>query len=168
MDWYDATGKYHEQTFSHDCRLSSLPEEWQRELAAIWRLEADVNNGGYLQFLSNWGRESYVYASQALKKIGARKMAEIIDRCQALVDEHFASEGASREQMQNLMPNPVIGRDGAIVKEAGSILPDSAVARINELSYEFMNYPDDIATLGLKHYRPFIEGEGQGRTKRST
>src|SRR5262249_46900008 len=83
MDWYDVTGKYHEKTFAHECRLSMLPEEWQRELAAIWRLEADVNNGAYLQFLSNWGRESYVYASQALKKIGARKMAEIVDCCQA-------------------------------------------------------------------------------------
>ena len=156
MDWCKATGKYHEQTFSNDCRLSSLSEDWQRELAAIWRLEADVNNGAYLQFLSNWGRESYVYASQALKKIGARKMAEIIDRCQALVDEHFNSEGASHEQMQNLMPNPVIDHDGELIKEAGSILPESVVDRINELSYEFMNYPEDIAKLGLNHYRPYL------------
>ncbi|MCI0379160.1 MAG: DMP19 family protein [Gemmataceae bacterium] len=68
MDWFEVTSKYHEQTFSHNCRLTSLSEDWQRELAAIWRLEADVNNGAYLQFLSNWGRESYIYASQALKK----------------------------------------------------------------------------------------------------
>ncbi len=156
MDWYDVTGTYHEQTFSQDCRLSSLPHDWQRELAAIRRLEADVNNGAYLQFFANWGRESYVYASQALKKIGTRKLAEIIDRCQALVDEHFSCEGASHEQMQSLMPNPTIGRDGKVIKEAGSILPDLVVERISELSYEFMNYPDDIATLGLKHYRPYI------------
>jgi hypothetical protein len=168
MDWYDATGKCQEQTFAHDCRLSSLPEEWQRELAAIWRLEADVNNGAYLQFLSNWGRESYVYASRALKSIGARKMAEIIDNCQALVDEHFDSEGASHGQMRNRMPNPVIGRDGEIVKEAGSILPDSVVERILKLSYAFMDYPDDIAALGLKHYRAYVEGDGPGRTKRCT
>lgn len=160
MDWYDVTGKWHQKTFPHDGRLSSLAEEWQRELAAIWRLEADVNNGAYLQFLSNWGRESYVYASQALKKIGARKMAEIVDRCQAIVDEHFAPEGASLEKKPNLMPNPVIGHDGENVKEAGSRLPDSVVERMNELSYEFMNYPDDVATLGLKHYRPFVEGQG--------
>src|SRR5207245_11456193 len=101
VDWYDATTKYHKRTFPHECQLSSLPAEWQRELAALSRLEADVNNGAYLQFLSNWGRESYVYASQALKKIGARKMAAIIDRCQALVDEHFTSEGASHDQTQN-------------------------------------------------------------------
>ena len=162
MDWFDVTVKYHEQTFPHDARLSSLPEEWQRELAAIWRLEADVNNGAYLQFLCNWGRESYVYASQALKKIGARKMADIIDSCQALVDEHFNSESASQEEMQNLMPNTMIGKDGEVIKEAGSILPDSVVTRIGELSYEFMNYPDNIEQLGLKHYASYI----QGRTSR--
>jgi hypothetical protein len=164
MDWYDITGKYHSQTFSQDCRLSSLPENWQRELAATWRLEADVNNGGYLQFLSNWGRESYVYASRALNKISARRMAEIIDRCQALIDEHITSQGASQEQMQNLMPNPVTGRDDEMVQEMDSILPDSLVRRIDELSHEFMNYPDDVATLGIKYYRPYFEGDGPGRT----
>lgn len=165
MDWYDTTRKYHEQTLAQDCRLSSLPEEWQRELAAIWRLEMDVNNGAYLQFLSNWGRESYVYASRALKKMGAYERAEIVDRCQALIDEHFESESASHEQMQNLMPNPVIGRDGKTIKEAGSILPEPVVERIYELSYEFMNSPDDIASLGLKHYRPYVEHKGPERTE---
>jgi hypothetical protein len=89
MDWFDVAGRYHERTFAHECRLSSLTTDWQRELAAVWRLEVDVNNGGYLQFLTNWGKESYVYASQALKKMGAHKMADIVDRCQALVDEHL-------------------------------------------------------------------------------
>src|SRR5579872_5396832 len=104
MNWYDATGRYHEQTLSRNCRLSSLPLEWQRELAAIWRLEADVNNGAYLQFISNWGRESYIYASQALKMMNATKMAGIVDACQALVDEHFNADDASRDELQNLMP----------------------------------------------------------------
>ncbi len=54
---------------------------------------ADVNNGAYLQFLGNWGRESYVYASQALKKIGARRMAQIVDDCQALIDERLEHRG---------------------------------------------------------------------------
>jgi hypothetical protein len=165
MDWYDTTETYHKQTFVHECRLSSLPEDWQRELAAMWRLEADVNNGAYLQFLSNWGRESYVYASQALKKIGAHKMAAIIDRCQALIDEHFRAESASHDERRNLMPNAVIGRDGELIKEAGSILPESVVNRIYDLSYEFMNYPDDIAKLGLNYYRRHFQGEGPGTTK---
>jgi hypothetical protein len=161
MDWYDVTVEYHGRTLHHDGRLSSLPEEWQRELAALWRLEADVNNGGYLQFLCNWGRESYVCASRALKRIGADRMAEIIDRCQSLVDEHFDSEGKTRDELGQLMPNPVIGSNGQIIKEAGSVLPKPVLERIYELSYEFMDYPDDVAALGLQHYGPRIGREDQ-------
>jgi len=129
MDWFNATNGYHVRTFSHEGRLSSLPAEWQRELAALWRLEVDVNNGAYLQFLENWGRESYVYASQALKKIGARRMAEIIDSCQALVDEHFALEGKTPDEILQMSPGPVIGLDGTQIKDAGSVLPDAVLTR---------------------------------------
>jgi hypothetical protein len=161
MDWYDVTDEYHGRTLDHDGRLSMLPEEWQRELAALWRLEADVNNGGYLQFLCNWGRENYVYASRALKRIGANRMAEIIDRCQSLVDEHFDSEGKTRDELGQLMPNAVIGLNGQTIKEAGSVLPEAVLERIYELSYEFMDYPDDVAALGLQHYGPQIERENK-------
>ena len=160
MDWFNMSVKYHEQTFPHDAKLSSLPEEWQRELAALWRLEADVNNGGYLQFLENWGRDSYVYASQALKRIGAKKMAKLIDRCQALVDEHFNSEGKSPGASQKLMPNTLIDAStGKVIESEGSVLPDSIVDRILDLSYEFMDYPEDIEKLGLKYYKSLVEGD---------
>src|ERR1700674_135432 len=115
MNWYDVTTDYHQRTFPHDASLSFLPTEWQRELAALWRLEADVNNGAYLQFLQNWGEESYIYASQALKKIGAQRMAEIVDSCQALVDENFDSEGKSAAEKWQLMPNPVIDLQGNLI-----------------------------------------------------
>jgi hypothetical protein len=162
VKWYDATNEYHGRTFPHEGELSSLPAQWQRELAALWRLEADVNNGGYLQFLENWGRESYVYASQALKKIGARKMAEIVDGCQTLVDEHFPLEGKSPEELRVLLPNAVLDCDGVLVKDYGSVLPDAILARINELSFQFMEYPDDVSTLGLRYYRSYIEGNASG------
>ena len=162
VDWYNATEKYHMRTFPHEARLSSLPADWQRELAALWRLEADVNNGACLQVLENWGRESYVYASQALKKIGARKMADIVDRRQSLVDEHFEPEGKSLDVLRRLLPNPVIDSDGTLIKDVGSVLPDPIVERINELSYEFMKYPDDLSKLGLQYYRSNIEDDGPG------
>jgi hypothetical protein len=156
-NWYEVTKKYHVLTFAHDGDLGCLPETWQRELAAPWRLEADVNNGTYLQFLQNWGVESYVYASQALKKIGAHQMAEIVDCCQALVDEHFDCEGRSVVERRRLMPNAILDLQGKTVKKAGSVLPDEVVERIYVLSYEFMRYPDDIATLGMRYYAAFIE-----------
>jgi hypothetical protein len=159
MNWYEATEKYQTRTIKFGGDLSSLPVAWQRELAALWRLEADVNNGAYLQFLENWGHGSYEYASQALKKIGAHKMAEIIDRCQALVDEHFPLEGKSLEELRQLMPNAVIDCEGVLVKDVGSVLPGPVLVRINELSYAFMAYPEDIAELGMRYYKPLLAGD---------
>lgn len=141
MDWFNVSGKPHERTFGHECRLSSLPTEWERELAALWRLEADVNNGAYLQFLCNWGRDTYVYASQALKKIGALRMATIVDQCQALVDEHLSDKPLDYAKMLRTLPKDVS-------------------QRILDLSYEFMDYPDDIAELGMKYYRSHITDGG--------
>jgi hypothetical protein len=131
----------HKQTFAHECRLSSLPTDRERELAALWRLEADVNNGAYLQFLCNWGRESYVYASQALKKIGAARMAAIVDQCQALVDKHWGDKPLNYAQIQDTLPKNVL-------------------QQILVLSYEFMEYPDDVTVLGAKYYEPQIAGGG--------
>lgn len=139
MDWFDVSSEPHQRTFEHDCRLSSLPSERERELAALWRLEADVNNGAYLQFLCNWGRDSYVYASQALNKIGAARMAAIVDQCQALVDEHWRGK-------------PL---DYATMVET---LPERVSQRLLDLSYEFMDYPDDIAGLGMNYYGPHVSG----------
>lgn len=159
MDWDDAANVYYERTFPHDGRLSSLPVEWQRELVALMLVNREVNNGAYLQFLANHGREAYEYASRALKAIGARRMAEIVDHCQALVDEHYPCEDRSSEELSILLPNPIIGRDGRTVKEAGSVLPESVLERIRELSYEFMSYPDAVGDLAQIHYGSLIEGE---------
>ena len=131
VDWYEITGEYCKHTWAHDEKLSSLSDEWQRELAALHRLESNVFNGGILQFLSNCGREGYAYASQALKKIGALKTAAIIDLCLSLVDEHFDCDARSGD-LNQLMPNPIIGRDGSVIKEAGSVLPETVLDRISE------------------------------------
>jgi hypothetical protein len=97
-----------------------------------------------------------------LKKIGAHKMADIVDRCQALVDEHFVPEGKPSNAAQDLLPTPVIGHDGKSIKDAGSTLPESILQRIYDLSYEFMDYPDNVEQLGLSYYRGHVEGDGPG------
>jgi hypothetical protein len=84
VDWYDAATAYYKRTWPRDGRLSALPADWQRELVALMLVDRGVNNGAYLQFLANHGREAYEYASRALRTIGAGRMAEIIESCQAL------------------------------------------------------------------------------------
>jgi hypothetical protein len=159
VQWYDAADEYERRTAAQGGRLASLSAEWQRELVALGRAHRDIFNGGYLQFLVNGGRESYVYASRALKKIGAHRMADLIDRCQSLVDRYFPSEGQSQDELQRLMPNTVLDPQGNIMKEAGSVLPEAICEQISELSYEFMDLPDDTHSLAQNYYGAFIEAD---------
>ncbi len=89
-------------------------------------------------------------------------MAAIIDRCQALVEEHLDTAAASDEQLQSLLPNVVIGPDGETPETEGSSLPDRILDRIYDLSYEFMEYPEDIGSLGMRYYSKFLGADRTG------
>ncbi len=159
VDWWDAAEEYDRRTWTQAGRLDSLTAGWQRELVALERVQRDINNGGYVQFLVNCGRESYVYASRALKKIGAHSMAEIIDRCQVLVDDCFPSEGKSPDELELLLRNAVLGPRGIVLKEFGSVLGDEVYQEILNLSFEYMDNPDDVYTLAQNQYGPLIESD---------
>jgi hypothetical protein len=161
MDWYDAASMYYKRTWPHDSRLSVLTADWQRELVALMLVDREIGNGAYLQFFANYGREVYEYASRALKVIGAKRMAEIVDNCQALIDEHSPTAGMTSAERVQLLPNKIIGRDGKIAKKTGSPLPDSVLDRIMELSYEFMRYPDPVGDLAQAHFGLMIESDKQ-------
>ena len=40
------------------------PEE--AEIGALFNMELDMHNGGFLQFFCNWGYEAYIYALRGL------------------------------------------------------------------------------------------------------
>ena len=159
VDCWDAAEEYDRRTWTQAGRLDSLAAEWQRELVALERVQREISNGGYIQFLVNCGRESYVYASRALKKIGAHSMAEIIDRGQALVDDCFPSEDKSPDELEPLLRNVVLGARGIVLKEFGSVLPDAVYEEILNLSFEYMDDPDDVYTLAQNQNGPLIESD---------
>lgn len=160
MDCWEAAREFYRKTWD-GAGLSALPAEWQRELVALMLVSDEIHNGGYLQFFANRGRETYEYASRALRTIGAHKSADIVDSCQALIDEHFPGDGGSSDDRAGVLPNEIIGRDGNTTKEPGSVLPDSVLARVSELSYEFMDFPDNFGNLAERHYGPLIEADGR-------
>ena len=162
MDWCEAASEYYKRTWPHDSHLSVLPAEWQRELVALMIVNNEVHNGGYLQFFANHGWEFYEYSSRALKSIGARRLAKIVDTCQTLIDEHFPDTGQSSAERAQVLPNTIIDLNGQIIKEPGSVLPRSVLQRLSELSYEFMDYLEDLGGLAQAHYGGLIEGDKQG------
>lgn len=163
MRCFDAAREYYKRTWDSEEGLLALPEEWQRELVAILLASDDINNGGYLQFLTNHGRVAYEYASRALKRIGAHKTAECIDNCQALVDEHFPSKGKTSRELTPLLPNAILSREGKQLKKSGSVLPTRVLDRLSALSYEFMSFPDDYGIMADEYYRNCVDANENGQ-----
>ena len=159
MDWYELTDRYNARAIASPEDLLGFPHAWQREVAALGRLESDVNNGAYLQFIGKWGIPSSEYAIAGLLAIGAERMQRIIEECQQLVLDATDPSLPDRERFQNLMRNAVIHPDGRRTPPRQSILPDRIFKRIYDLSYQFMDYPDDVPALGLAYYLPLVEAD---------
>lgn len=60
-------------------------DDWERQVVALWRLEADGYNGGFLQFYCNWGEDNYKLAANALIEIGANHTFEILSKIRAIL-----------------------------------------------------------------------------------
>src|SRR5512142_287356 len=61
-------------------------------LVTIWGLEADVNNGGFDQYYFNGSGDQAFFAPQALRLVGAHRMAAIVANANAV----FGPDGPSR------------------------------------------------------------------------
>lgn len=68
-----------------DWKLDALPARLQ-QIVALWRLEADGYNGGFLQFFCNWGEANCVIALQALQAIGAEATHAVVSEQRAMLD----------------------------------------------------------------------------------
>ena len=49
----------------------------EQEIAALWKLVVDINNGGFMQFFCNWGYECYWYAMRGIQRIGCNSLLQL-------------------------------------------------------------------------------------------
>lgn len=114
-------------------KLDRLPLADQ-ELVALWRMEADINNGGFMQFLCNWGDPTCQLALQALRKVGATNMLAVLSRMRALIDRFEA------------LPEVVA------LNDIYGAMTDAEQEEMESLDHAFWDYPDVLSRLGLQYY----------------
>ena len=108
----------------------------QRELVALWRMEADINNGGFLQFLGNWGVENHQLPLQALQAIGA----PVTQQC---LQDMFAVLGRFEDMPENVD-----------FSDLPALLTDAEHEQLQELEEAFWDYPEPLNKLVVMHYGP--------------
>lgn len=64
----------------------------EREIAALWKLVADINNGGFEQFFCNWGYECYWYAMCGIKRVGDNNLLEMLHNTYVKVFDKFRED----------------------------------------------------------------------------
>ncbi|QXZ09508.1 DUF4375 domain-containing protein [Comamonas sp. Y33R10-2] len=106
----------------------------QYELVALWRMEADVNNGGFVQFLGNWGFENYQMALQALQAIGSTAT-------RAGLQNMYAS-------VQRLEEAP----GDIALSDLPMLLTEDEHERLQKLEEAFWDYPERLDKLVVQHY----------------
>lgn len=101
-------------------RISRL----QHELVALWRMEADINNGGFLQFLGNWGLANHRLSLEALQDM-------------------FAVLKRFEEEPENVD-----------YSDLPALLTDAEHEQLQELEEAFWDYPEPLNKLVVMHYGP--------------
>jgi hypothetical protein len=103
--------------------------EQQKVFSAIWGLESQVNNGGFTQYFVSHDGEAAEFAPRALRTIGAKACADLVER-------------ALRTVSASPLPTSQSARE-SVVDSVSTDVRD----RLEELDQEFFAYPDDLTDL---------------------
>ncbi|WP_339186873.1 DUF4375 domain-containing protein [Paenibacillus sp. FSL H7-0942] len=131
--WYDYAVLFVEKKNESEQGWASLTSN-EQDIAALWLLEADVFNGGFIQFFCNWGEEVYRYALRALHIIGATQVVEIITSAYGCI-EHLKED----ERLTELWDIP-------------KFLTKEQEQHLDALDQQFWNNEDQIAEKAYGYY----------------
>lgn len=90
--WDDYSGQFNKKLV-YDCGgdWKKLDAD-EQEIAALWKLVVDTNNGGFEQFFTNWGYECYWYAMRGIQRIGDRGLLELLHNTYMDVFDKFRED----------------------------------------------------------------------------
>lgn len=108
--------------------LTNLTEP-QKNLMFVENAEREVNNGGFKQFYWNSSGDFAHETQNALKTIGANRIADIVSKA------------------NSVWPNQKVPKNRTRRQEIQEEIEEQANLTWEECDQEFYTYPDDIVTL---------------------
>lgn len=142
--WFDFTSQFVDKLNKNNGDWRKLSES-EQELAALWKLEMDMHNGGFLQFFTNWGVECYENAVRCLHKIKAEKPLRIITAAYKVIDKYKDDKRLGSYQ------------------DLFDIISETEVEKINQLDQEYWRVSDCVIELTFEFYKK-LQGIDSERT----
>ncbi|WP_145322154.1 DMP19 family protein [Paenibacillus xylanexedens] len=140
QDINDINDVWYEYALSFVGKKNESEQGWaaltsnEQEIAALWLLEVDVFNGGFIQFFCNWGEEAYRYALRALQTIGATQVIGILTSAYGCI-QHLEED----ERLTELWDIP-------------KFLTIEQEQQLDILDQQFWNNEDQIAEKAHHYY----------------
>ncbi|MFS0868354.1 DUF4375 domain-containing protein [Paenibacillus xylanilyticus] len=131
--WYEYATTFVDKKNESELRWAGLTLH-EQEITALWLLEVDVFNGGFIQFFCNWGEETYLHVLRALHTIGANQVLNILKEQYSCI-EHLADD----ERLSALWDIP-------------RFLTPEEEQRLDKLDQQFWNNDDQIAGKAYAYY----------------
>ncbi len=90
--WDDYSGEFNKKLV-YDCGGNwDKLNETEQEIAALWKMYVDINNGGFEQFFCNWGYSCYWYAMRGIQRMGYRELLELLHNTYMDVFDKFRED----------------------------------------------------------------------------
>jgi hypothetical protein len=118
-----------------DWALDALSAQDQL-LVALWRMEADINNGGFMQFLCNWGDPTCQLALQGLRAMGA--------------DQTHAALAGMRGLLDRFEDDPAVTE----LSDLYAAMTPAEQDALEQFEDAYYARPEDLARLGVLHFGP--------------
>ena len=112
----------------------------EQEIAALWKLVADMYNGGFVQFFCNWGYECYWYAMRGIQRIGDKKLLGLLHNTYTNVFDKFRED--ERLTYYSDIPQYLTDEDENILMETDTTFWEGEGEILCKAEYEF--YHDSL------------------------
>ena len=95
--WNDYAGEFNEKLESENGGDWSALDETEQEIAALWKLAADMYSGGFDEFFLNWGFDCYTHAMRGIKRVaesdkGVKNVYKLFEKAYTKVFARFEND----------------------------------------------------------------------------
>ena len=133
--WDDYSIKFNERLV-YECKgdWKGLAQD-EQEIAALWKLYVDINNGGFEQFFCNWGYDCYWYAMRGIQRMGYRELLEMLHNTYMDVFDKFRED--ERLTYYSDILQYLTDEDDAILMETNTSFWETYGDELAERAYQF-------------------------------
>ena len=138
--WDDYSIKFNEKLI-YQCNGDwEKLDQNEREIAALWKLYVDINNGGFEQFFCNWGYDCYWSAMRGFQLMGYRELLDMFHNTYMEVFDKFRED--ERLTYYSDILQYLTDEDDAILMETNTSFWETYGDELAERAYKF--YHDEL------------------------